>query len=267
MTAPSRQTYRLFGGFKMGANKMKGLLIGASLALPITCMAQTAPSPAEQHPAAPVQLAAPAQPAAPASAPMAVQPLVPVQTPANVVYLPAGYDIVVTPVDGITSKGHEVGSTFSIRTVYDVQYNGFIIIPHGTLGQARITWRTGKGVFGKSAKIDIGFDWLDLNGRRISLGGTYRQNGQGNTAATVGTTVGVGVATLGLGLIAGGFITGKSANIQPGTQMTAHTMEALPIALPAGASINPIQAQAPDGHPVQPATSNPVAAEPEKPKP
>ena len=173
------------------------------------------------------------------------QPIVPMQAPSNVSYLPAGYDIIVTPLDGITSKGHEVGSTFSIKTVYDVLYNGYVIIPHGTLGQARISWRTGKGVFGKSAKIELTFDWLDLNGRRIALGGAYKHNGQGNTGATVATTVGVGVATLGLGLLIGGAVTGKSAIIQPGVQMTAHTMEALPIALPVNAPMNAIQAIAP----------------------
>ena len=214
-------------------------------------IAYQSPAAANAAPIAGANLIAPPSAAqvAPVSASVASQqPIVPMQAPSNVTYLPAGYDIIVTPLDGITSKGHEVGSTFSIKTVYDVQYNGYTIIPHGTLGQARITWRTGKGMFGKSAKIDLAFDWLDLNGRRISLGGTYRQNGQGNSGATVGTTVGLIVLTGGLGL-ASGFITGKSAMIQPGTQMTAHTMEALPIALPANAPVNAIQAVAP----VQPA--------------
>ena len=186
------------------------------------------------------------------------QPISPVLAASNVAYLPAGYDIIVTPLDGITSKGHEVGSTFSIKTAYDVLYNGYIIIPHGTLGLARMSWRTGKGVFGKSAKIELTFDWLDLNGRRIALGGTYRQNGQGNTGATVATTVGIGIATLGVGLLVGGAITGKSASIQPGVQMTAHTMEALPIALPANAPVNAIQAIAPAQPNLTPSTTSPI---------
>jgi len=188
-------------------------------------------------------------------------PLMPIQPPANVSYLPAGFEIVVTPMDGMTSKGNDVGSTFSIRTVFDTMYNGYIIIPHGTLGQAHIAWRTGKGIFGKSAKMDIAFDWLDLNGRRISLGGIYHQRGQGNTGATVATTVGVGLATLGVGLLVGGAVTGKSAIIQPGVQMAAHTMEALPIALPANMPINAIQAVAQAQLPVQPVNpaSSPIA--------
>ncbi len=70
--------------------------------------------------------------------------------------------------------------------------DGFVMIPRGTVGEATISYRTGKGAFGKSAKMEIEFNWLDLNGRRIPLSGKFRQEGEGNTGAAVGAAVAVG---------------------------------------------------------------------------
>ena len=144
--------------------------------------------------------------------------------------IPAGYEIIVTPMTDFTSKGTKVGHTFTVQTVYDVMLDGYLVIPRGTLGQGRVTWRTGKGVFGKSAKMEVTFDWIDVGGRRIGLSGKHRQDGAGSTAATGGVAL-VGLAT-GVGILGGLFITGKSANIGRGTQMTAYTMEAIPVAIP-----------------------------------
>lgn len=166
--------------------------------------------------------------------------------------IPAGYEIVVTPLSDFSSKGVTVGHTFTIATVFDVMLNGYVAIPRGTLGQARVAWRTGKGMFGKSAKIEVAFDWLDLGGRRIGLGGKFRQNGTGNTAATGGVAL-AGIAT-GVGIIGGFFITGKSATIGRGTQMAAYTMEAIPVALPDETTGG-----------VEAATKPPLVAEPKSP--
>lgn len=151
----------------------------------------------------------------------------PTQAAAPQLVLPANTEIAVTPNDNLTSKGMKEGDTFLMSTVFDVMYNGYVIIPKGTPGQGKITWRTGKGAFGKSAKMDLSFDWLDLNGRRITLTGKHRQEGEGNTGATVAA-----VATV---WVAAPFITGKSAKVPHGMQLSARTAEALPILVPAGA--------------------------------
>jgi hypothetical protein len=62
-------------------------------------------------------------------------------------------------------------------------------------------------------------------GRTIRLDGTYRQEGEGNTVATVGGVVLVGVL--------GGFITGKSARIPQGRELTAFVEEPVELAFPA----------------------------------
>lgn len=133
----------------------------------------------------------------------------------------------MTPNDNLTSKSLREGDTFLMSTVFDVMYSGYVVIPKGTPGQGRVSYRTGKGAFGKSAKMEVSFDWLELNGRRISLTGKHRQEGEGNTGATVAA-----VATV---WVAAPFITGKSAKIAHGMQLSARTAEALPVILPAGA--------------------------------
>jgi hypothetical protein len=172
-----------------------------------------------------------------APAPTVAPPQAPAMIEAPKLILPVNTEIAVTPNDNLTTKGAKEGDTFMMTTVFDVMYNGYVVIPRGTPGQGHISWRTGKGAFGKSAKMDVSFDWLDLNGRRIALTGKHRQEGQGNTGAAVGAVVAVGVF--------GAFVTGKSAKIPHGMQMSARTAEALPIIIPAGVTQVPSAGVAP----------------------
>jgi hypothetical protein len=209
-----RQTLAL--GNKRGGRTMKKLctILAVASASPLVVQAQTI---------APVT--------APAVAPTIAAPEAPK------LMLPVNTEIAVTPNDNLTTKGAKEGDTFMMSTVFDVMYNGYVVIPRGTPGQGHISWRTGKGAFGKSAKMDVSFDWLDLNGRRIALTGKHRQEGQGNTGAAVGAVVAVGVF--------GAFVTGKSAKIPHGMQLSARTAESLPIVIPTGATPVPTAGVAP----------------------
>jgi hypothetical protein len=135
-------------------------------------------------------------------------------------------EVVVTPNDNVTTKGSQVkeGFKFPISTVFDVMQDGYIVIPKGTRGEGTVTWMTNKGAFGKSGKMEVSFNWLELNGRRVSLTGNFRQEGEGNTGATVGAVVAVGVF--------GGFVTGRSATIVNGQQLRARTAEPLTFLIP-----------------------------------
>jgi hypothetical protein len=198
--------------------KNYALILAVASALPTTAFAQTTD-----------QTAAPTAAQAVAAAPAVVE--------APKMVLPPNTEVAVTPNDNLTTKGSKEGDTFLISTVFDVMYNGYVVIPRGTPGQGTIIWRTGKGAFGKSAKMEIQFDWLDLNGRRISLTGKHRQEGEGNTGAAIGAVVAVGVF--------GAFVTGKSAKVPHGMQLSARTAEALPIVLPAGATPQPVASVGP----------------------
>ena len=114
---------------------------------------------------------------------------------------------------------------FKLTVVQDVMLGGYIIIPRGTPAYGSMTYRTGKGAFGKSAKIEIDMESISLAGRSIPLVGHFRQEGQGNTGATIGTAVAAG-------LIAAAFVTGRSAVFDAGREFRVSTREAVPVVLP-----------------------------------
>lgn len=150
------------------------------------------------------------------SQPVVAEAVAPVSA-SNIWTLPANAELTLTPNSDVSSKTMREGDVFTVSTVYDVMMNNYIVIPKGTRGQGKITWRTGKGAFGKSAKMDLVFEWIELGGRRVTIEGKHRQEGQGNTAATVGTVLAAGVFA--------GFVTGKSAVVPNGMQLKAHTAE------------------------------------------
>lgn len=196
-----------------------------------------------QEAAAPTAAAEPAAVAETAAAPAAVPavvaaPALAVAARAPGLSLPSYTEVILTPDAEANSKKLREGHTIPMHTVFDVMHNGVVVIPKGTRGMATVTWRTGKGAFGKSAKMEITFNELTLpNGHRLPLAGMHRQEGQGNTGAAVGAAIAVGVF--------GAFVTGKSAIIPNGQHLIARTNEPLAYAIPAGAVIIPTAQLAP----------------------
>jgi len=160
--------------------------------------------------------------AAPAQAQVAAPPVL------RSLYLAPNTELVVTPDTTVSSQDMRVGDRFAISTVSDVLQQGHVVIPRGTPGQAVVTRRSGKGAWGKTGKMDVAFEWLDLNGHHIPLTGTYHQEGQGNTGAVVGAVIAVG-------LVGAAFVTGHSASLEHGQLLAARTVEVLAISVP-GAS-------------------------------
>ena len=116
-----------------------------------------------------------------------------------------------------------------------IMIGGYVVIPAGTPAVGEVTWVTGRGVFGKSGKMNIAIHYIDLNGRHIPVEGTFRQDGEGNTVATL-----VGTAIV---PVAGLFITGRSAVIPAGRQLTVRLVSNLPVILPPGATVTPAPVQ------------------------
>lgn len=136
------------------------------------------------------------------------------QAPEETVTLPANTLVEVTPAEEITSIDMEEGTTRPFRVVNDVAYRGVVVIPRGTPLDATVTWRTGKGVFGKSAKFEVTFDHITLGGRDWRLRGKHRQEGRGNTVVAVLVFAGV---------------TGRSAVMEPGQIVNIFTDEAITV--------------------------------------
>lgn len=132
---------------------------------------------------------------------------------ASAVTLPADTIVQVTAVQEITSIHMKVGDVEQLQTATDVAQNGVVVIPRGSAVKATVTWRTGKGIGGKSAKFELTFNSVNVKGTDYKLKGTQKQEGRGNTvAALLGSMV----------------ITGKSAVITSGQMLTAFTAEPIP---------------------------------------
>lgn len=176
------------------------------------------------------------------------------------VFLPAGTEIPLKMTQTITTKGDswKEGDQFNLAVAADIRLGEYIIIPQGTKAVGRITWLTSRGAFGKSGKMDIELEYIQLGNRRVNIDGTYRQEGSGATLATVGGVIAAGVFA--------GFITGKSAEIPQGRELTTTLETNLPVSLPKGASMAPPSVQAivaPSAEPVPVSGVSAVASQDE----
>ena len=172
-----------------------------------------------------VPFTAGAQTAAPiAVQPSLVAPVVAVARPSATdaqAALPANSEIWVSPNAEVNSKRMKQGDKFDMTVSRDVMLGNYVVIPRGTRAIGQISYRTGKGGFGKSGKMEFEVVDVDLGGRLIPVKGHYRIEGNGNTGATVGAAVAVGVFAA--------FVTGHSATVAQGTEYKAYTADALPI--------------------------------------
>lgn len=127
--------------------------------------------------------------------------------------LPVNTMLMVTPEQEVTSKKMKEGDKHRFLVVEDIVYNGAIVIPRGSPVLAVVTWRTGKGIVGKSAKYDLSFELVRVGNKSWKIRGQHRQEGRGNTAGA---------------LLGSMLITGKSAVMLPGQIVNAFTAEPIP---------------------------------------
>jgi hypothetical protein len=173
---------------------LKTTMLAAAMFLPAISMVQAAPSAAAQQ--------------APEAAALTI---------------PSNTEVILRMSEDLTTKGGqiEVGHVFNLTVAYDVRVKGVIAIPAGTPAKGEVTMRTGRAVFGKSGKMEIEVRSIDLNGQRIPVTGKYRQEGEGDTLAAVGAVF------LAAPLM---FVTGKSAVIPRGRELSAYTTGATTVA-------------------------------------
>jgi hypothetical protein len=167
------------------------------------------------------QVPATAGQAASASAPASDAPVAP-----HDATLPIGTEILLSMNSEINSTDNRQGDTFPLSVVNDIRVGDQVVIPRGTRAVGEITWRTGRGAFGKSGKMDVALRYIDLNGVRLPIEGTFRQEGNGATVATLAGVVAVGIFA--------GFITGHRATIPSGRELLSHTSYAIPFTVPGG---------------------------------
>lgn len=156
--------------------------------------------------------------------PVGVAPGTP--TVATDAVLPSNTEITLKMNSELSSKEAREGDLFVASVAQDVMLGNMVVIRRGTPANGVVTWRTGKGAFGKSAKMSYEFHSLELDGQRVPVSGQFRQEGSGNTGAAVGAVAAAGV-------IGGLFVTGRSAIVEQGRELKVHTTFAIPVLLPA----------------------------------
>jgi len=189
-------------------NYITGAALAALIASPLAsaaAFAQSAPAP---------QAAAAATPA-------------PIVAADGTLTLATGTPITLAVSQEVNSSTHHAGDMFALTVLNDVRVGDTIVIPRGTPAQAEITWRTGKGAFGKSGKLEFTLRYIELNGQRVPVTGSFRQEGEGNTVAT-------GVGVLAAGLIGGLVITGHRARLPVGRELMSQLAQPVSFT-PAGA--------------------------------
>jgi hypothetical protein len=196
--------------------------ITAAQAQTVTTSMTTTPAPAATSIVSPV--VAPMVTATPVATPTIAATQVSVPAGGSVT-LPANTELLLRMSEEVNSKRVKEGHVFRVALAQDVMMGNYVILPKGTPGTGFVSYRTGKGAFGKSGKMEVTMKSLDLpNGRSIGLTGMTRQEGQGNTGATVGAVVAVGVFSA--------FVTGHSAVFQEGREVRGFTRDALVVDIP-----------------------------------
>lgn len=142
--------------------------------------------------------------------------------------LESGAAVEVSPRHDVSTADLRKGDSFDLVVAKDVVKGGYVVIPRGTPGHGRVTWRTGNGGFGKSGKME--FDLVDLmiDGSPVPVSGHYRVEGKGDTAGTI-------VAWVIGGIAAASQIKGDQAV----AKATMHYAGATGVALPAQFSTDP----------------------------
>ncbi len=137
-----------------------------------------------------------------------VVPAVPAPS-ANEITIPANTEIWLTPLRDISSKHVHQGDAITMQVSRNVFVHRVLVIPRGAEATGKISYRTGKGALGKSAKIEFDLATLTVAHHPVPIAGHYRVAGDGNSAWAVATFLLVS-------MVGSLFITGHSAVVPAG---------------------------------------------------
>lgn len=144
-------------------------------------------------------------------------------------------------------KASKVGDRPRMEVAENVTVDGVTVIPQGTPVTGELTAVRNKGMWGKSGKIEGRVLNLSLNGRTIRMSGAFDDKGVTGTAAVVGAVL--------LIPIVGFFVTGTSARIAAGGQISSYVDEDIVFTVTPAAAPEPIDVVAPVASQAVPAPS------------
>lgn len=149
----------------------------------------------------------------------------------NAAILRAGTSVPLRTLTELTTEGKKlkVGYRFNLEVSEPVTVNNKIVIPVGSPAMGEVVSVRNKGMWGKSGKIEVRILYVRANGLQIRLSGSMDDKGVTGTAGVVGAAV--------LLPVAGFFLTGTSARIPAGSNLTGFVEEDVPITFAPGAPV------------------------------
>lgn len=129
----------------------------------------------------------------------------------------------------MSSKDAKLGEKVDFEVLEDVKVKDVLVIQHGAMAIATVTKAQPKRSMGRSGKLDINIDYVQLvDGEKIPLRATKGGSGGSHTGAMTGAMVATGIlffpaAPLFL------FMKGKNITIPQGTEVTAYVAGDTPL--------------------------------------
>ncbi len=134
-------------------------------------------------------------------------------------------------------KASKVGDRPRLEVAENIVVDGIIVVPKGTPVTGELTAVRNKGMWGKSGKVEGRVLNMSLNGRTIRMSGAFDDKGVTGTAGVVGA--------IALVPLVGFFVTGTSARIPAGGQISAYLDEDIVFTVAPAAAPTPIEVAAP----------------------
>jgi hypothetical protein len=181
--------------------------------------------------------AAPAA-APPAAAPPAAAPAPPApartQTTASANEVPTGTELDVRLQNSLNSGTAQVEDRFEATTLVDLNVNGRVLIPAGSVMRGVVTAVEPATRTNRTARMTVSFDQVTVNGRSYPMRGTVTQAIEGEGIRGEATRAGAGAAVGGIiGAVLGG-VKGAVLGVLIGGGGTIAATEGKEVELPQG---------------------------------
>lgn len=134
-------------------------------------------------------------------------------------------------------RAAHVGDRVRLEVSEDIIADGVTVIPQGTPVVGELTGVRNKGMWGRSGRVEGRILNMQLGGRTIRMSGAFDDRGVTGTAGVVAAAVLIPVV--------GFFVTGTSARIPAGGQVSAYLDEDVQFAVTPAVAPAPISVAAP----------------------
>lgn len=147
-------------------------------------------------------------------------PAVAAVAPAGTIHIPAGTQIEIELVDGLSSATSQLSDRFAIRLAEPISVDGAVVVPAGATGQGEVIDVAKAGINGKQGKLNISARFLDLGGARVRIRGmALITTGKSRVDLATGMML---VPYVGLATV---FVRGGDIVLPAGTRATARLAE------------------------------------------